>query len=124
MIQFQKQNILDWQQRAVKNIIIEFVSRGCEWTEASVREVESFPEGYTTHLIDGSNIRYGFETRYKEQLEWAVFTAVKGKWIIKSNHILTRCGCWKSFSFKSWNLSQDKIKLLRKKLRNKPAHTL
>lgn len=47
-----------------------------------------------------------------------------GKKLILTNpqKVLTRCGCGKSFSFKSGNEAKDKISLLRKKLKQKTTH--
>jgi len=57
-------------------------------------------------------------------LEGAFITGVNGKWILKSNSILTRCGCSKSFSIRSGNPIKDKIQLLKSKLSKKPKHKI
>lgn len=47
-----------------------------------------------------------------------MLTLANGKWIFtQKDNILTRCGCGKSFSFKSGNEAKDKITLLKAKLK-------
>lgn len=51
MIQFQKQNIRDWESRGIKNLIIEFISRGCEGTEVTISEDQNIPKEYIVQPI-------------------------------------------------------------------------
>lgn len=63
------------------------------------------------------------DKNFAEKIDGSIITLVGEKWILgKNESILTRCGCGKSFSFKSGNEAKDKIAILKAKLRKKPAH--
>lgn len=53
-----------------------------------------------------------------QKIDNGTLTLAGEKWIFsQKDSILTRCGCGKSFSFKSGNDAQDKITLLKAKLK-------
>lgn len=63
------------------------------------------------------------DKNFAEKIDGSSITLVGTKWILGQNeNILTRCGCGKSFSFRSGNEAKDKIAILKAKLRKKPAH--
>ncbi len=121
MVKFDPQTILDWKKRNIEHISIEFASKGCEGTSIWIHENIILSE-YSK--IDNEYwIPMYCDTTRKELLDTAYITHVGIKWIIKSDDILTRCGCGKSFGIKTWDSKIDKIRLLKAKLsKNKKSH--
>lgn len=63
------------------------------------------------------------EGKFQDILKDTYITFTGSKWIMKSEKILTRCGCGKSFGLKTGNSSLDKIKLLKSKIaKSKKKH--
>ena len=122
MIQFDKNTLDRWEENDIKNISLEFISSGCEWTELRVHENSILPK---YEYIENSG-GFDFYTRKEntEQCKNLIVTSVKGKWIVKSEAILSHCGCGKSFSLKTGDAKFDKIRLLKSKLAKKPKHEL
>jgi hypothetical protein len=66
-----------------------------------------------------SDIEIHVHSEYIALLDHAVISFALGKWILKSDDILTRCGCGTSFSLKTGNIRIDKLRLLKSKLSKK-----
>jgi hypothetical protein len=121
MLKFDPQTILDWKARNIELISVEFTQAGCEGTSIWIRE--------NVILNDFSNLDNEYwiliycDSNKKEILNNAYITHTGVKWIMKSDDVLTRCGCGKSFGIKTGDSKIDKIKLLKAKLsKNKKAH--
>lgn len=114
MLKFDPQTILDWKDRNIKNISIEFIASGCEGTSIKIHE-NTILDNYSKQDIGIDCIIY-VDATYQQTLETAYITHTGGKWIMKSESVLTRCGCGKSFGIKTWDSKIDKIRLLKSKL--------
>ncbi len=122
MIQFDKNTITHWEENNIHNISLEFISSWCEWTELRVHENQIL-SWYVSVERSGS---FAFYTQKQnvEHCKTLIVTSVKGKWIVRSEAVLSHCGCGKSFSLKTGNAKFDKIRLLKSKLAKKPKHEL
>ncbi len=122
MIQFDKNTLDRWEENNIYTISLEFISAWCEWTELRVHENIILPE---YEFVENSG-KFVFYTQKQnlEQCKTLTITLVKGKWIVKSEAILSHCGCGKSFSLKTGDAKFDKIRLLKSKLTKKPKHEL
>ncbi len=114
MLKFDPQTTTDWQTRNIENISIEFISSGCEGTSIKIHE-NMILDSYLS-LDTGIKTTIYIDTNHKETLENAYITHTGGKWIMKSESVLTRCGCGKSFGIKTGDSKIDKIRLLKSKL--------
>ncbi len=123
MIQFDSASRSDWEKRGIQNMSIIFVDAWCAGTEIRVTEGVIWENMMPIQVQDSAVVCYTHPDKMSV-LEWAFVTKLKWKWILKSDSILTRCGCSKSFSLKSHNVMADKISLLKSKLSKKPKHTL
>jgi len=122
MIQFDKNTLDHWKKNGIRNISLEFISSWCEWTELRVHENTILPEYESVE--DLGNLVFYTQKKNVEQCGNITITSVKGKWIVKSESILSHCGCGKSFSLKTGDTKFDKIRLLKSKLAKKPKHEL
>ncbi len=116
MIKFDPRTILDWKTRNIESISIEFIPTGCEGTSISIHEniiLNNFSKLDNEYWI----LMY-CDSSKKELLNNVYITHTGVKWIMKSDAILTRCGCGKSFGIATWDSKIDKIRLLKSKLSN------
>ncbi len=118
-----KNTLEDWNNRWVTLVTIELINAGCDGTEIRIHEWV-YKDTYRGISIENSDITAYVSDSNKSIFENAILTKVKGKWLLKSEEVLTHCGCGKSFSLKSGNLRADKIKLLKSKLSKRPKHML
>lgn len=121
MLKFDPQTILDWKTRNIEHISIEFAQTGCEGTSIWIHE------NIVMHNYNKLDNEYWIllycDNKRVELLNSAYITHTGVKWIMKSDAILTRCGCGKSFGVKTWDSKIDKIRLLKAKLsKNKKTH--
>ncbi len=123
MLQFDPNTLQEWQQKKITHISIEFVSAWCDGTEIRIHE-ERWTDGFISFPIAHTDIIWYSDTLYKVILDWAYISQVKWKWILKSDAILTRCWCSKSFSLKSDNPLKDKVKFIKSQLTQKTKHSL
>lgn len=114
MLKFDPLTIQDWKTRNIEDVSIEFIASGCEGTSIKIHE-SVILDGYAP-LDIGSGMAIFIETKYQETLESAYITHTGVKWIMKSESVLTRCGCGKSFGIKTGDNKIDKIRLLKSKL--------
>jgi hypothetical protein len=121
MLQISKHILDDWNTRWVTRVSLELVEKGCEGTTLLVHE-DQIPEGTAplSYLLSGIEIYTKQE--HISLFDHAVISSALGKWILKSEDVLTRCGCGKSFSLKTGNIRADKIRLLKSKLAKKQHH--
>ena len=70
-------------------------------------------------------VTFHFFSEEKAFFENSRITRAKNKWILKNEHINTRCGCGSSFSRKTGNPIHDKIAQMKEKIRQKKelSHT-
>lgn len=96
MLTFDPKTYLDWKNRNIKTISIEFINSGCEGT--SIRIIEDRIESGYQEIPNQDPIIITYSTtENKITLRDAYITKAKGKWIMRSDAVLTRCGCGKSF---------------------------
>ncbi|MBX9808939.1 hypothetical protein K2X92_00935 [Candidatus Gracilibacteria bacterium] len=122
MLKFDPQTYTTWKEKGVGNISIEFISSGCEGTSIKISE-NTITDGFSL-LNNGETHHIAIYTKEQDQkiLENAYITHTGGKWILKSEEILTRCGCGKSFGIKTGDPKIDKIRLLKSKLSKSKSH--
>lgn len=106
------------------NIVIEIINRWCDGKSINIQEV--MPDNKDNLTIIQHNlwehISVWIKTDDINKITWWFISLVNDKYIFSNkDQILTRCGCWKSFSFKTGNEMQDKIQILRKKLKKSKA---
>ena len=118
MLQFDPETCRNWQQTNITRVSIEFASTGCEGTSVKVHE-DVILDGYklVCHINAGTAIYSKKSSMHL--LENAYITHTGNKWIMKSESILTRCGCGKSFGIKTGDPKIDKIRLLKSQLAKK-----
>ncbi len=122
MITFDPQTYLDWNEKAITRVSIEFISSGCEGTSIKIHE-DIILDWYIPFDIHNSSVTLYADATYQETIENAYITNIRSNWILKSESIITRCGCWKSFGIKSGDLKIDNIRILKSKLsKNKWNH--
>lgn len=109
-----------WKEKNLSCVSLEFVSKGCEGTTIVVHE--DIQSDWYILLFEESGIAIYADPEKQSLLENATLSQGGEKWILAHEDILTRCGCGKSFSLKSGNIREDKIKLLKSKLAKKWAH--
>ena len=113
MLKFDPQTLQSWKEKNIEFISIEFIPSGCEWTSIKIHE-NIILEEY--QKIESLSIDIYASSLYHETLSTAYITHTGNKWIMKSESVLTRCGCGKSFGIKTWDPKIDKIRLLKSKL--------
>ena len=115
MLKFDPITLTDWQSRNIRSISLEFITSGCEGTSIVIHEstiLTSYipiPNGsldVVVYMLPGG----------ESTLTDAYITHTGKKWIMKSESVLTRCGCGKSFGIATGDNKIDKIRLLRSKL--------
>ena len=119
MLQFDPKTYHDWKNRDIKNISIELIASGCEGTSIKIHENIILDWYISVDHIDTTHTSL-YVSRENEKVLWdAYITHTGAKWILKSESILTRCGCGKSFWLKTGDSKIDKIRLLKSKLASK-----
>ena len=102
------------------DIIIQIINKWCDGKSIEILdEVPKKTKEYTSleHNF-GYNINVWILKNDVTKIDGGFISLVENKYIFShKDQILTRCGCGKSFSFKTWNDMQDKIQILRKKLK-------
>lgn len=118
MIKFSK-NTLEFFPTIPKNIFITFVKKWCDGTEISIDTQKNWEKNFIPIESNlDSQIQIYVEEKYFSLIDNGFISLVKNRWIFShSENILSHCWCGKSFAFKSENDVQDKIFLLKKKLR-------
>ncbi|MBC7498526.1 hypothetical protein H7170_02670 [Candidatus Gracilibacteria bacterium] len=114
MLKFDPITLADWQSRHIGSISIEFIPSGCEGTSIAIHENMILP-GYVT-LPNSSDILTYTLPDSVLTLREAYITHTGKKWIMKSDSVLTRCGCGRSFGIATGDSKIDKIRLLKSKL--------
>lgn len=115
MLKFDPQTYSSWESRNIENISIEFISSWCEGTSIVIHE-NNILENYIPLQTIGTTTNIYIESTHQKILETAYITHTGEKWIMKSESILTRCWCGKSFGIKTGDNKIDKLKLLKSKL--------
>lgn len=115
VVTFDPKTYLDWEKRNITKISIEFISSGCEGTSIKIHE-NVILDWYIPYHIDERGIIIYNDSLSQEILKNAYITRVWSNWILKSESILTKCSCWKSFGIKTGNLKIDNIRILKSKL--------
>lgn len=120
MLKFDPQTYLSWKQAGINRISIEFISSGCEWTSIRIHENTTLNE-YNEMMGVNQDIQVFVHPSSSKILENAYITHTGNKWIMKSEEVLTRCGCGKSFWIKTGDPKIDKLRLLKSKLAKKKS---
>lgn len=115
MTLFDPKTYLDWEKRNISRISIEFISSGCEGTSIKIHE-NTLLNWYIPFDWENKKIVIYIDSHFQETLKNAYITRVWSNWILKSESILTRCNCWKSFGIKTGNLKIDSLRILKSKL--------
>lgn len=107
------------------NLYVSILKKWCNGNQIEV--TEKMPDENEEFIKIDSNFPWKhifIEKQYFSNIDNSVISFAEWKWIFtQKDSVLTRCGCGKSFSFKSGNEAQDKIAILKDKLRKKkPAH--
>jgi Fe-S cluster assembly iron-binding protein IscA len=113
MLKFDPITLADWKSRNIHTISIEFVASGCEGTSIVIHEDTVLP-GYTP--MEHVDISVYTPSTQVSVLQDAYITKTGKKWIMKSESVLTRCGCGRSFGIATGDSRTDKIRLLKSKL--------
>ena len=92
MLTFDPQTYSSWKTEDIKNISIEFVSSGCEGTTIQIHK-NTILTDYVFIENKENTISIHCSVKYKEILGNSYVTHSESKWIVKSEQILTRCGC-------------------------------
>lgn len=122
MLKFDPQTYLTWKQAGIHHISIEFIASGCEWTSIKIHENTKLNE-YIEITWTHQDIQIFAHPSNSKILDNAYITHTWNKWIMKSEEVLTRCGCGKSFWIKTGDPKIDKLRLLKSKLaKNKSTH--
>lgn len=93
-MKFDPKTLQSWHHTNIKEVSIELIKSGCAGSSVHIKE------GHLEHLTASMTIEaivYYFDPSARDILRNAHITAVNGKWILKSDAILNRCGCGKSF---------------------------
>ncbi len=115
MLKFDPITISDWQSRNIRSISLEFIASGCEGTSIQVHENIILPSYIP--IPNGSIDIVVYIAEWGEStLTDAYITHTGKKWIMKSDSVITRCGCGKSFGIATGDSKVDKIRLLKSKL--------
>ncbi len=96
MLTFDPKTYLDWKDRNIKTVSIEFINSGCAGTSIRIIE-DKIKSGFGEISNHDSSVNIYTEVGNKLTLKDAYITHAKGKWIMRSDAVLTRCGCGKSF---------------------------
>ncbi len=115
-------NFKEWYQNIPKKIFVKIIHSWCDGNQVQI--IEDIIDNEHDYTQISSNLWDHFsvfvEEKNKSLLDgWYISQSGKKIIFAHKENILTRCGCGKSFSFKSGNEAKDKITLLKKKLRNK-----
>jgi Fe-S cluster assembly iron-binding protein IscA len=94
MLKFDPITLADWQTRHIDTISIEFVVSGCEGTSIVIHEDTVLPGYMQIEYVDLSVYAPSAQISV---LQDAYITRTGKKWIMKSESVLTRCGCGRSF---------------------------
>ncbi len=115
MLKFDPITLADWQSRNIRSISLEFIPSGCEGTSIAIHENTILPS-YVPIANSSLDIVVYIALWTESTLSEAYITRTGSKWIMKSEDVLTRCGCGKSFGIATGDSKIDKIRLLKSKL--------
>ncbi len=102
-----------------EDIFVSVIQDGCSGNSLRIGKYEKYENSEFEKIASNldKSVQVFSLPKHKKLLENSRITKVGQKWILKSENILSRCGCAKSFSVKSENERDNKIALLREKLR-------
>ena len=115
MLKFDPITLADWKTRDIRSISLEFIASGCEGTSIAIHECTILPS-YIPIPNGSLDIVVYIADWGEPTLSGAYITRTGKKWIMKSESVLTRCGCGRSFGIATWDNKIDKIRLLKSKL--------
>ncbi len=113
---FDKNTRTSWQKNNIKAISLLIEKKWCAWEKVEVVEGISPLTTLLEHVDDTDIYARPHDHEFLRNLK---ITWVNGKWIVSSDAIMTHCGCGSSFSRKTGNPLQDKIREMKLRMKEK-----